>query len=67
MVLIITYKLICYDLSKVSGFITKIFDKYVDLQERRNNLTKYVQLIYIKILNDSQYGESVINLIKQVR
>lgn len=55
-----------FDLSKVSGFITRNFNSYVDLQEKRNNLTKYVQLIFIKILNDSQYGESMINMVKQV-
>ncbi len=55
-----------HDLSFMSGFITKNFDNYVELQEKRNNLTKYVQLLFIKILNDSQYGECMINLIKKV-
>jgi len=50
----------------MSGFLTTNFNNYVDLQEKRNNLTKYVQLLFIKVLNDSQYGESMINLIKQV-
>lgn len=64
--LLIAYKLISYDLSFMSGFITRNFNRYVELQERRNNITKYVQLLFIKILNDTQYGESMINLIKQV-
>jgi len=50
----------------MSGFITRNFDNYVELQEKRNNITKYVQLLFIKILNDSQYGETMINQIKQV-
>ena len=65
--LLITYRLICHDISFISGFITRNFNNYVELQEKRNNLTKYVQLVFIKILNDSQYGESMINLIKLVK
>lgn len=57
----------CHDLSFVSEFLITNFKNYVKLQEKRTNLTKHVQLIFLKILNDSQYGESVLNLIKRVK
>jgi hypothetical protein len=66
-ILVITYRLICHDLSFVSKFLILNFKNYVKLQEKRNNLTKHVQLIFLKILNDSQYGESVLNLTKRVK
>jgi hypothetical protein len=50
----------------IGGFLTNCFDKYIDLCNRRPNLLKYIQLIVARILNDSQYGDSIIYKIKNV-
>jgi len=64
--LVIFYKLISFDISGMSGFITKSFDNYVELSNKRSNLLKYIQIIVAKIMNDSQYGDSISNKIKEV-
>ena len=51
----------------MSIFLTNLFDKCVDVSNKRNHLIKHVQLIFVKIINDSQYGDSLINLIKTVK
>ncbi len=50
----------------MGGFLTQLSEKYLDLSNKRSQLLKYVQLIYSKIINDTQYGDSLVNLIKMV-
>jgi hypothetical protein len=64
--LVLYHKLISIDITYISIFLTKLFDKCVDLSNRRVHLLKHVQLIFVKIINDSQYGDSLVNLIKTV-
>jgi hypothetical protein len=66
MTLVIYHKLIAIDITYISIFLTKLFDKCVDLTNKRVHLLKHVQLIFVKIINDSQYGDSLVNLIKTV-
>jgi hypothetical protein len=60
-------KIISNDISHISGFLTSLFDKYVELSNKRSQLLKYVQLIFCKIINDTQYGDSLVNSIKIVK
>jgi hypothetical protein len=64
--LVIYHKLISIDIIYISIFLTKLFDKCVELSNRRVHLLKHIQLIFVKIINDSQYGDSLVNLIKTV-
>jgi hypothetical protein len=65
--LCIYYKLITVDITYMSLFLTRLFDKYVELSNRRTNLLKHLQLLFSRIINDSQYGDSLVNLIKTVK
>lgn len=64
--LVTYYRLITQDIMNIGGFLTNCLDKYIDLSNRRPNLLKYIQLIVARILNDSQYGDSIIYKIKNV-
>lgn len=66
MILCIFYKMIMNDIFHIGSFLTKLFDKFIELSSKRNQLLKYVQLIFCRIINDSQYGDSLVNSIKQV-
>jgi len=52
------------DLSYISIFLTTYLNNFVILAKERPNLKKYISLLLIHIINDSQYGESLQNTIK---
>ena len=52
------------DLSYISIFLTTYLNQFVSLAKERPNLKKYITLLLIHIINDSQYGESLQNTIK---
>lgn len=64
--LVTYYRLIFHDIMNISGFLTNCLDKYVDLTNKRPTLLKYLQLIVARILNDSQYADSIVYKIKNV-
>lgn len=66
MALVIFHKLISIDITYMSTFLTQLFERCVDLSNKRIHLLKHIQLIFVKIINDSQYGDSLVNLIKTV-
>ena len=46
-------------MSSVETFILKVFDKYVELSNKRIILLKYLQLIIAKILTNDKFKEIV--------
>ena len=57
--LVLYFRLISIDMSSVETFILKVFDKYVELSNKRIILLKYLQLIIAKILTNDKFKEIV--------
>lgn len=60
-------KLFSRDISYISKFLTKFIKDFVIIAKKRPNLSKYVEMLLCKILNNSQYGDSLVNLMEQYK
>lgn len=52
------------DISYINMFLTKYIDSFITVAQKRQNVIKYIEMLFTHILNDSQYGDSLSNLIK---
>lgn len=57
-------RLCAKDISYINVFLTKYIDNFITVAQKRKNVIKYIEMLFTHILNDSQYGDSLNNIIK---
>ena len=58
-------RLVGKDISYINTFLTKYLDSFIMIAQKRKHVIKYIEMLLSRILNDSQYGESLSNIMKQ--